>query len=51
MTTLLMYGVENRSIHRGWPGCNFKFLVRVQKYRLQIYKHHHDEMPNTVKLL
>lgn len=28
---LLMYGVENRSIHRVWPGCNFLSFLFLYK--------------------
>lgn len=28
---LLMYGVENRSIHRVWPGCNFEVSCSCTK--------------------
>lgn len=30
---------------------SFKVLVLVQKYRLQILKHHHDQMTITVQIL
>lgn len=49
---LLMYEVENRSIHRVWPGCNFKYLVFVQKYWLKYSNITMMRYPtNTVKLL
>lgn len=38
----MKYGLETEAVT--------EFLVLIQKYRLQIFKHHHDEMLNTVKL-
>lgn len=31
-------------------GVGTELVVLIQKYWLQIFKHHHDKMPNTVKL-